>query len=381
MTSIESLYRLLLHLYPRDHRQAYGKQMLQHARDLERAARQRGNLSVTALYLRLIGDGLYNAAAEHIQALRMADPSFEPTPWTAVIMAAIPGLWIALTRRHAGILGPALSALSISYIVLLILLPPFMWRRERRFPVWALLPLGLLVWVLILRLSISLSSPAVPAFMVTAFLNGTVAAVIFSISLYDRRPSRSALVLIGILLLSGILLAIYLNQLTPWSGSRPYEVLAGAFYGPLEALMLVAAGLLFARRYNVLALLVIIGGYSAKFLDSDYLWGSPTRDWPYLPLYMAGMIVLFFVLAPVGLLRAKTRIGRAIALFLPAAIFLAARLAVPALVLGQAYTIRPGDALMSATILFSLMIGWILYSRFSHTAEDNQPASINQAHP
>lgn len=81
MTPAETLYRVLLRLYPREHRQAYGTLMLQHARDLERAAREHSRLHVAALYLRLAGDGLFNAAAEHVQALRAADNSYDPVPW------------------------------------------------------------------------------------------------------------------------------------------------------------------------------------------------------------------------------------------------------------------------------------------------------------
>jgi hypothetical protein len=42
MTWAEHLYRMLLWLYPKKHRQAYEQPMLQHARDLSRAARRQG---------------------------------------------------------------------------------------------------------------------------------------------------------------------------------------------------------------------------------------------------------------------------------------------------------------------------------------------------
>ena len=46
MALAERIYRLLLRLYPAKHRKDYGEPMLQHARDLRRAAQQRGRWQV-----------------------------------------------------------------------------------------------------------------------------------------------------------------------------------------------------------------------------------------------------------------------------------------------------------------------------------------------
>ena len=62
----ERLYKLLLCLYPAQHRQLYGECMLQHARDLSRDARESGRWPVVLLCLRLLKDGLANAAIEHL---------------------------------------------------------------------------------------------------------------------------------------------------------------------------------------------------------------------------------------------------------------------------------------------------------------------------
>ena len=136
--------------------------------------------------------------------------------------------------------------------------------------------------------------------------------------------------------------------------------------------MLVALGYLAARKHNVLATLVVLGGYGAMFGDNDYLWGSPYRDWPGLPIYLAGMTFLFLVLTPALLLRARTRSGQALALLMPVTLFLAARTAVPAIVLGQAASFRPGDALISATVLLGLIMGWVLYSHIGDTTHEGQ---------
>ena len=364
MKTAGRLYRLLLHLYPAEHRETYGEAMLQHAQDLERDARDRGRLAAAALALRLIGDGILNAGKEQWAALRASH--FDPVPWPAVLMAAVPGLWMALTRRHADLFGPALNVLGVVYIALFALIPPIMVWRRRRFPVWALLPLGMLAWALTFMAGTSLAALAGPvrlpglSMAATTILNGMLVAGIFYTMLRGERFPRSALIVVGLILLSGLLPLVQLSQHAP-GYFRPHEILAAALFEPLQALMLVAVGLLAARRYNVLALLAVFGGTMLLFGDSDYLWGSPYRDWPGLPLYMAGMVFLFFVLAPAGLLRAKTDLGRATAVFVPAIIFLAARIVVPALVLGDAARIYPGEIVLSGNILLSLLLGWILY--------------------
>ena len=364
MKTAERLYRVLLHLYPADHRETYGQAMLQHAQDLERDVRDKGRLAAAALYLKLVGDGIANAGREHWAALRASN--FDPVPWPAVLMAAVPGLYMALSRRHADLFGPALNVLGVVYIALFALVLPIMVWRRRCFPVWALLPLGMLAWALTFMAGTSLSSLAGPvplpgfSMAVTTILNGMLVAGIFYTLLRGDRIPKSAIVMMALILLSGLLPLVHLSQRAPVY-LRPHEILAAALFEPLQALMLVAVGLTAARRYNILALPAVFGGYMLLFGDSDYLWGSPYRDWPGLPLYMAGMVFLFFVLAPAGLLRAKTDLGRATAVFAPAIVFLVGRVAVPAFVLGEAARIYPGEIVFSGTILLSLVLGWILY--------------------
>ena len=395
MTTAEALYRFLLRLYPEEHRQAYGKLMQQHARDLELAAQGRGRLYVAALYLRLVGDGILNAGKEHWSGLQTANGGIEPAPWTAVLLAAVPGLFMALTRRPAGAIAPALPVLSAVYIALMVVFPLFVWLRDRRLPVWALLPVGFLVWILIQWFKFSVLTTVVPQAtfvsidVVFSLLMLALAAGIFALMLRGRSVPAAAYVVVALLLLSGPLLAVLLSRTFPWSYTylqQPIRYLAPAVTMQATALLLVASGLPAARRHNVLALLVVIGGYHTMFGDNAYLYGFHMRDWPGLPFYLAGMSLLFFVLAPAGLLRAKTRLGQAVALFVPATIFLAARIAVPALVLGEAYsieyyTISPRSVFTSATVLLSLIVGWILFSYLGDIQHEAPPGVSIEASP
>ena len=381
MTPAETLYRALLRLYPEEHRQAYGKQMQQHARDLELAARERGRLTVAALYLRLIADSLANATSEQIYAFQASGGIITPVPWPGVLMAAIPGIWMALARRHSDLFGPALSIFAAVYFLLLVLGSAVQWRFSGKVSVWALGPICMVVRWLIYWIGINVTESSglldfpVSSTAIILLLNLLLVVSIYATMLHGRRLPASALIVAGLMLLSGLLMAYHLGQSSAWSGRFLIERLLGALFVPVEAFMLVALGLVAARKHTVLATLVVLGGFGAMFGDNDYLWGSPYRDWPGLPIYLAGMTFLLLVLTPALLLRARTRSGQALALLIPVTLFLAARTAVPAIVLGQAASFRPGDALISATVLLGLIMGWVLYSHIGDTTHEGQQVS------
>ena len=130
MSTAERIYRLLLRLYPAGHRQAYGEQMLQQARDLERDARQIGGRQLPILYVRLVLDGIRNAGIEHLEAA-MANKRFQPASWLTVGLAAIPGVLVVLSRRTTDQLGVPLAIFSRLYLVLLVVGGLYIWVRQR----------------------------------------------------------------------------------------------------------------------------------------------------------------------------------------------------------------------------------------------------------
>ena len=79
------------------------------------------------------------------------------------------------------------------------------------------------------------------------------------------------------------------------------------------------------------------------------------------------------VVVPVALLRAKSRLGRALAVFAPLVAFHVIRLAVPSLVLQQPLTMPPGEVIYSINILLSLVLAWVLYSHTGDEACVEQP--------
>lgn len=394
MTLAGRVYRLLLRLYPAKHRKDYGEPMLQHAHDLSRAARQRGRWQVAILCLRLLNDGLVNAGIEHVEVIRMANHRFKPVPWWSVLLACLPGLLVALSRRHATLLGLLLPILGYFYLGLLVLAVPVLWWQRRRFPVWALLPAGGLVWFLTYIAGTQLSRQVnslhlsnigwIEMWTGIEVLNILLAVAIFVALLRGQRLPGSFWLVTGVIVGGNLLLAV-LYSLSTGGGARLFRGILQYFtesgIGPVEGLMLVAIGLLAAWQHGVLALLVVIGGYLYMFTDNDYLFGYPYRDWTGLPAYLVAVTVLYLVVVPVAFLRAKTHLGRAIGLFVPVVAFHVARLTIPLLVIQEPVKVRPGDVVASINIVLSLILAWVLYSHFGDASRLAQSEDSLEANP
>ena len=217
-----------------------------------------------------------------------------------------------------------------------------------------------------------------------ALLNLLIIIAVWVTMLRDRRLPRAVWILGGIMLAGNTVLAF----LYSWTEFQAGGLLPGMVQyfttpglGPLEGLMLVAVGLLLAREHGVLAVLVFVGGYSYMFADSDYLFGYPQREWVWLSIYFAGITFLYLVVTPIALLRAKTRLGRALAVFAPVVTFYIVRLIVPLLVIQQPLKIRPGEVVATINILLSLFLAWVLYSHLGDSAGEAQPSGNLETSP
>jgi len=379
MRLAEHLYRMLLRLYPTAHRREYGKAMLIHARDLERDAQQNGAWDIACLCASFVKDGVVNACREHWEGSIMANNSIKPAPWLSVLLAALPGLLILLTRRIPSQLSLDLIFWYV-YLGVLVVAVPIIWWLKKRFPVWALLPAGALAWSLVYSLGLGLSAWANQDRAGgeqggVAALNFLVICVICAAVLRRHRIPRSAWILAGILVVGNLALALLYSldlfgENGLLNGLVQYFSISGL--GPLEGMMLVALGMLFAREHGVLAILVVVGGYSYMFADSDYLFGYPQRDWAWLSTYFAAITILFLVVVPITLLRAKTRLGRVLAVFLPLLAFHALRLFVPLLVIQEPIQMRPGDLIATINILLSFVLAWVVYDMIAGEKQEVQ---------
>ena len=252
MSWVESIYRLVLRLYPEKHRQAFEEAMLLHARDMNRDAENEGSWQVAKLCVSLVKDGIVNGWKEHWEGIMATNEGIRPASWLVVLLAVLPGLLILLTRRMPAQLTPLpLNTWYLYLGTLVIVVPVILWRKKR-FPVWALLPL------------------ACPD-MVVDFLDGYgngrfgdyaqcpwdaggncsaqyfwCSAVITAVVLPDQRLPRSAWVLSGVMIVGNLVLAILysLEEFGSWDllfGVIQYFTTSGIV--PLEGLMLVAVGI------------------------------------------------------------------------------------------------------------------------------------------
>ncbi len=392
MSLAEHIYSFLLNLYPEQHRKAFKEAMLQHARDLNREAQQQSQLDVAWLCFRLVMDGIVNACKEHWDGIMETNNGIKPAPWLSVMLAALPGLLILLTRRISPQIAPLDLILWYLYLGLLVFMVPVIIWRRRQFPVWALLPVGALVWFLVYKVGLEISGlansyPALNRLGMQAgiaLLNLLIIIAVWVAMLRDQRLPRAGWIVGGVMVMGNLVLA----SLYSWIEFRTGGLLPGMLQyfttsgvGPLEGLMLVSVGLLFAREHGVLAALVVVGGYSYMFSDSDYLFGYPRGEWAWLSLYFAAITLLYLVVTPIALLRAKTRLGRALALFVPVITFHLVRFTLPFLVIQQPLSMRAGEAVATVNILLSLILAWVLYSYIGDKVGDAQPSENLEATP
>lgn len=386
MSLPERLCWMLLWLYPAAHRRAYASQMLQHARDLYRYTKPQGRWQVTMLCLRLLEDGIFNAGIEYLEVIRMANNRFTPFPWWVILLAAFPGLLAAFSRGAIAPLTPVFTVLGFLYLAILGVWPVAAWWRSRRFPVWALLPAGLVFWWLTyfggIALAQGLNLLFIPLFrpigmqVGITILDVLLAIGLFSVLLRGRRLLLSFWLIAGLILLVNLGAAVLyslnmrfgVSRLLP--GMLTYFTRSGI--GPIDGLLLVAVGLVAARQHGVLAILFVVGGYSYMCMDSDYLWTIPDRSWPFVTIYLTILVFVYLGLVPIFLLRARTRLERAAAVFIPVATFHLARLVLPKYLASGVLSFPWGDTILSINVLLVVLLAWVLYShtgKAAHAAE------------
>jgi hypothetical protein len=395
MNLAEQIYSVMLRLYPPAHLRDFGGPMLLHARDLGREAIGLGRRRQMGLYLHLIIDGFTNAGKEHLEAIMDINQRYNPIPWLSVILVCLPGLLMAVGQANPKNLDLLLAILGYAFLALIVFGLPVNWWRRRRFPVWGLLPAGALIWFAtylggtgLARIAgniVSVYSRWTDMMVWIGLLNLVVGVVIFILLFRRQRPPLVFWLFLGLLLIYNLWVG-YPYRSYYDSGSRLVSAIQVFFFsglGVFESLMLVAVGGLAARRYGHLALLVLVGGFSIMFSDSDYIWPSMYRDWAGVTPYLVLVTLLVMVVLPIGLLRARTKLERLLAVFIPLVVFGIARVALPLIVDQNPFAIRSGEIALSINVLLAFFMGWVLYGKLGETEAApagviEQPAVIEQ---
>jgi hypothetical protein len=144
------LYTRLLNLYPQEHKDEYGASMLQYFTDqCHEVYAKRGVWSLLSLWFRTLIDLGISSLREHLgnpyatSGLLEARPN-RPLPWKGVLLVLIPGL-VFLVGQVGQLNGKNwffwATRRSAFYLIIPVLL---VWMIARKFPIWGLIPLGVL---------------------------------------------------------------------------------------------------------------------------------------------------------------------------------------------------------------------------------------------
>jgi hypothetical protein len=344
------VYARLLHIYPQEHRDEYGPAMLQVFGDQCRAAYagKRG-WGLLALWLRTLPDLGISSLREHITSPNFTAGTLEavpgrPLPWKGVLLVLLPGL-VFLVSQIAQLNGQdwfySVLYRGAYFLILPVLL---VWALTRKFPVWGLIPLGMLyrtVWSFVfsrflggyftLRLS-----PKIMEFPYGDYIGGALGIVnrtlrpinnylqknyvrtdqvvalillVFLVALMViawRRGmfSKAAWIWLGLGL--GISLAAILLQS---SSSRTegivkfLQMVIWQFQDLAQILIIILAGTMLVGRYGSLALLLPLG-----YMIPSILYGRVTPEESLIPFFIIWASVLVYriiltLIAPVWILR------------------------------------------------------------------------------
>jgi hypothetical protein len=144
------LFTFLLKLYPREHRDEFAVPMRQvFDRQCRDASRRKGRAGIFLLWLRTLPDLVRSILTEHLTAPGASHGLMEPVPgaplpWKGVLLVLLPGL-VYLVSQVAQLTGQPWYLTVYYRAAFFLILPPLAaWIITRRFPLWGLIPVGLL---------------------------------------------------------------------------------------------------------------------------------------------------------------------------------------------------------------------------------------------
>ncbi len=364
LDSSQRIYACLLYLYPPVHRAEYGDAMLQLFGDQCRAAfRLHGGFGVAALWFRTLFDLGLSALSEHLSApgarlgLLEAMPN-KPLPWKGVALVLVPGLVLFASQvaQMGGENWFFTALVWTPYLLMAVVL--LVWLITRKYPVWGLMPLGLLgsnmvyyasrlvtswqlssyqdaphvVWLFLAQASKAVNglqsaySWMMARYGVWAFILGAVFLIVPALLIaagQRRKPlSRITWILLGAYLLLSFIQVVlkiqnYLDGLQIYA-SAPNILysdtfvnrglaLAGTYvpvgktvtgfwtlYGSSAFLLLICLGILLARRYGDLAVLFPLG-----YVLSGIVYGYYGLYDDTLLYFVIGVVILYRILIAV----------------------------------------------------------------------------------
>jgi hypothetical protein len=312
-------YRRLLQLYPHDHRAEYGPSMLQLFKDQYRSARESGKPGSLALFwIRTLKDLAVSVWREHAAAPGAGDGLMEPVPgrplpWKGVVLVLVPGL-VFLAGQIGQLAGEDWYFLLVSRAAFFLILPVLLaWISKRKFPVWGLIPLGMLFRTLIsaasradnileyslVKLFISPPSPLAEAYEKIPQLENVIRQTRGFLRTYTDGAKAA--------IIAGLLLSILL--MIPWIVRRArFPRAAWAWLGVFALVAL-------ADSFSVLGMYLADTGSPFGYLLTSEARSTVWRDFLYSGYFDATIDLGFLVLILAGAFAVR-RHGR-LALLIP----------------------------------------------------------------
>ncbi len=342
------VYARLLKLYPSEHRREYGPSMLQVFTDQCREAwRVGGGGGLVAVWLRSLADLVVSSVREQLASPRAAWGLLEavpnaPLPWKGVALVLIPGS-IFLVAQIGQLTGQPWFLLMVYRAGYFLILPVLLiWAVTRRFPIWGLIPLGVLfntAWYYGARLQnlgLDGSNPISSRLMIfmrgiqpsekIVMVIGLLAFMTLFIWIAARRGhfTSGSRVWMGInlFLIAAIMVQQYLGEiwifnhykiigmdlhypfLQSWIARRaPYD-----FYNHSGFLVMILAGALLIRKYGRLALLLPLGYLLPEVLVGNLSADTPNLFW--ISAVVLGYRLLVALVAPAWIVRSASERDR-----------------------------------------------------------------------
>jgi hypothetical protein len=350
------IYAVLLSLYPKEHRDDYATPMQQVFNEQCRNAyEQKGRFGILLLWLRTLPDLGYTALLEHVTSPRATWGLMEPVPnaplpWKGVFLILLPGL-VFLLGQIAQLTGTAWY-MTIYYRAAFVLIIPALavWAITHRFPIWGLIPIGLLYrliqdtgyqWV-VTGYSVNSSNLIINAFFkVSSIFNQeltipTLLLLLITLPLAwhflkQDQPSGKLWRWLGLFFLIPII------ELTYYFISNQQALATGETWSMLKSLaswsayilstqlLLVFIGALFTRPHGVFAILVPVGYILPRILIGT-TWEIEHNSTPTI-LLIFSVAILFYrftlsLLAPIWISRSSSLEGKKRAILVSTALAL-----------------------------------------------------------
>jgi hypothetical protein len=346
------IYTALLSLYPTEHRNDYAIAMQQVFTDQCRSAYQKkGALGITLLWLRILPDLGYTALLEQVTSSRAGWGLMEPVPnaplpWKGVFLILLPGL-VYLVSQVAQLTGQPWY-MTVYYRAAFFLIVPVLvvWAITRRFPLWGLIPVGLL-YRLVQEIGYQLIVLHPQAFSSNPFLNLILTmarqvqqdlwflvvpftiAILFLAWRYvqKQKPSRSFWLWLGIYILIACATIVpdYISTMQ-YASESPSSYSSGVIldwfnysfkwrvYDITAFLLLIFIGTLFTRRHGFFAILIPVG-YILPIMLVGTPWNLVDAPNPVVTLTIISIAILTYrsllsLVAPIWMSRTSSLAGK-----------------------------------------------------------------------